>query len=96
MISFKFYEKNKVTSVINCYDGKSAVKLYDKMLNGEIYDNYIFSTNRRLNMRDEYIFIFDYVDCYGDELTHPTILITNAVEMRHIIEATRYDKVVIE
>lgn len=96
MISFNFYVENKITTVIRCYDGVSAIKLYDKMLNGEIYENYTFSTNRKLNRRDEYIFIFDYLDCYGEELKHPTITITNASDMRRVINGTYYDKVVIE
>lgn len=95
-MKIKFYKNGELATVIRLYDGASAVKLYDKMLRGDIYENYVFSTNRRLHIRDEYIFIFDYLDCYGEQMEHPQIYIDSTNDIRRYITSISYDKVVVE
>lgn len=92
------YRGVDLTTKIRVYDGKSALKLYNKMLKGEMYENYIFSTNREINVEKNYIFIFDYIDCYGDELEHPEIHIQvlNASKLKHFISLSDFNSLTIK
>lgn len=96
MNKIKLYKNEELTTEIKILDGKSAIKLYSKMLKGDIYENYVFSTNRKFNPERSYIFVIDYLDDYGVELPHPEIYIVKANFLFKFLSLTDFTKGVIE
>lgn len=96
MNKIKLYKNDELTTEIKILDGKSVIKLYSKMLKGDIYENCVFSTNRKFNPERCYIFVIDYLDDCGIELTHPQIYIVKANFLFKLLSHTDFTKGVIE